>query len=287
MAKSESPKLPTTPSLYVDPDVGLAKKDLMSKGQALTSDTVNGLPDILRPTVETNPEVTRLTLEGLRATLDPELRRSRQDVINQLEANNQLTGSTTANALTNLQSDYESRLVAAGAEAGLADINRAFQNRVGLYANGLNAIQSAGSLGVSNQSQINQFNLDNYSNQVAKVMAEQKQNRGGLTGALTGGAGGLMAGLALAPFTGGASLALTGGLAGAGALAGGLGQPGTGGAFLQAGAMGLGSKLPTTGTTSSNSSSVYSPWGESINKTLNDFDPLSFYKNAGIGGSLR
>lgn len=229
MSKSKSPSLPNTPTLYQNPVVNQAITQLQGLGSTLTSKGLLTDP-VLGATVNTNPEVTRLTLEGLQAQLAPELRRSRQDTINQLEANNQLTGSTTASALGNIQSDYESRLVTAGAEAGIADINRAMQNRVALYGVGLNTIQSAGQMGLSEQSQVNQFNLENYQNQVAKVMAEQKQNKGGLIGGLTGAIGGGLAGFAMGGPVGAGIGAVGGG------LAGGFGTPGTGGGFLQAGA---------------------------------------------------
>jgi len=266
MSKNKAPSMPSTPSMFIDPTVGLSTNSLYNTGARLTSGDISNLPTYLQDTVNTNPEVTRLTLQGLQAQLEPELRRTRADVVNQLEANNQLTGSTTASALGNIQSDYESRLVAAGAEAGLNDINRAFANRVSLFGTGLNAIQAAGTQALGNQSQVNSFNLDNYQNQVAKVLGEQKQNKGGLTGALTGGLGGAMAGSMLGPMG-----MIAGGLGGA--AAGGFGAPGTGGQILGAGSMvqgmrGLGQGFMTSTQsnpmiqTASNSSSVFG--GESI-----------------------
>lgn len=252
MSKQKSPSLPDTPSLYQNPYVNQSVNGLYNYAQGLLSPDIAGLPSILQDTVSTNPNVTRLTLEGLQAQLAPQLRQSRQDTINQLEANNQLTGSTTASALGNIQADYESQLVNAGAQAGIADINRALQNRIGLYGTGLNTLQAAGQLGLGEQSQINQFNLENYQNQVAKVFAEQKQNGGGLIGGLTGAIGGGLAGFALAPFTGGASLAaMAPTLLGAtgGGLAGAFGPAGTGGSFLTAGAGLAGQSFNTNQTT--------------------------------------
>jgi len=140
MSKPKSPSLPNTPTLYQNPVVGQAITQLQGLGTNLTSQGLLSDP-VLGEAVNLNPDVTRLTLEGLQAQLAPELRRSRQDTVNTLEASNQLTGSTTASALGNIQSDYEARLVSAGSEAGIADINRALQNRVALYGTGLNTIQ--------------------------------------------------------------------------------------------------------------------------------------------------
>lgn len=257
--------LPDPPSFFQDPYVGLSEGALYGQGSMLTSPTVEGLPEILRDTVSTSPEITQLVLQGLRSSLAGDLRTSRQNIINDLEANNQLTGSTTASALGNLETDYLNTLTAAGAEAGIADINRALENRIRIYSTGLGATEAAGTLGLNNQSQRNEFNLANYENLVSKTLAEQKASKGGLVGALTGGAGGIMAGLALAPFTGGGSLipALAGGL---GALAGGMGPAGTGGSILSAGAGLKGSSMIGGGLRNANV--LTSGNGEAISDVL-------------------
>ena len=251
-SSSKKIELPATQSFYFDPYVGLSEKQLYNQGGVLTSPNIEDLPSILRDTVSENPEITQRVLAGLKEQLAPSLRQSQQDIISQLEANNQLTGSTTASALGNLQSDYLSQLEAGGHQAAIADIDRALANRINLYTTGLNAYGQAGQLGLNNQSQVNTFNLENYQNEVAKTLAGQKQSSGGLMGALTGGLGGVMAGLALAPFTGGSSLipALIGG--GLGAAAGGFGPSGTGGGLLTAGASTYGSKQYLNGLSGPN-----------------------------------
>lgn len=269
MSRPKSPSLPNTPSLYQNPYVNQSISGLYGYGQGLLSPTVEGLPSILRDTVSTNPEVTRLTLQGLEAQLAGPLQRNRQDTLNQLEANNQLTGSTTASALGQIDQNYTNQLTAAGAQAGIADINRALQNRVSLYGTGLNTLQAAGQLGLGEQSQINQFNLENYQNQVAKVFAEQKQNRGGFMGALTGGLGGAAAGFALGGPIGAGIGALGGG------LAGGFGPSGTGGSFLTAGAGLAGQKVGGNYSAGTNTGSIYRG-GEEINNLLNQKNPYSF-----------
>ena len=275
MGKSKSPELPPTPSFYQDPVAQGATQNLYQQGLNATS--FNGLPPMLMEALSTSPDVTRLTLEGLQAQLAPQLRQSRQDVVNQLEANNQLTGSTTASALGNIQSDYESQLVNAGAQAGLADINRALQNRIGLYGTGLNALQAAGQMGQTNQSQQNSFSLANYENQVAAIMNSQK-NQGGIAGALSGGLGGAVTGFAL---TGNPFGALAGGAIGA---AGGYyGPSGTGGALASAGAGLYGARLASNNpyqVTSQSSSPVFS--GEQINNTL---QTPSWLSNPGLYGA--
>jgi hypothetical protein len=258
MGSKKSPTLPPTPTYIQDPLVGQANQSLFNLGQGLTSGSIYDQNLGLAEAVNTNPDITRLTLEGLQAQLAPQLRTSRQDIINQLEANNQLTGSTTASALGNIQTDYESQLVNAGAQAGIADINRALSNRVALFGTGLNTIQSAGQGAQGAQNAQNQFNLANYENQIAKVLGEQKQQSGGLVGALTGGLGGAALGIAAAPFTGGLSLGLTSGLAGIGAAAGGFGPSGTGGALFQSGAGLAGSRLGNTAVSGTSQAPIYS-----------------------------
>lgn len=231
--------LPPVPTFQRNPYVGLSEGALYQKGMQLTSDDINGLPAILRDSVSANPEITQQVLAGLKEQLAPSLRKSQQDTISQLEANNQLTGSTTASALGNVESDYLSALSAGGHQAAIADIDRAMANRLSLYTTGLNTLNAAGTMGLSNQSQENTFNLENYQNEVAKTLAEKKPSTGGFAGLLTGGLGGALAGFAM----GGPVGAVIGGVAGG---AGGyFGPEGTGGGILTAGAGVAGSKQPS------------------------------------------
>ena len=195
----------------------------------------NNLPSSLQEAISTDPRVTQLAIESLKSQLAPELRTAQQDITNTLEANNQLTGSTTASALGNLQSDYLSKLTSAGSQAMMADISRALNARLGLANTGIGAIGQSGQLALGSQGQENQFNLSNYENIIAKTLAEQKPQSGGIIGALTGGVGGALAGSTFGPWG-----ALVGGLSGA--AAGGFGQQGTGGSFLTAGAGVAGSR---------------------------------------------
>lgn len=261
--------LPDPPKFFQDPYVGLSAGALYNQGQTLTAPNIQDLPASLRDAVSMNPEITQLVLQGLRAQTEGDYRTGRQNIISELEANNQLTGSTTASSLQNYESDYLAGLTAAGAEAGIADINRALENRLRLYTTGLGAYESAGNIGLNNQSQTNSFNLANYENNVAKVLAEQPSQKGGLMGALTGGLGGVLGGLALAPFTGGASLmpAILGGLGGA--AMGYAGPAGTGGSLLNAGTGLQGSAMIGGGLRNALPvSSIATPNGESITDVL-------------------
>lgn len=265
MSKPKAPELPPTPTFQADPIASAIPGQLQSYGQGLLSSSLLTDP-VLGEAVNLNPQMTQLMLQNLQAQLAPSLRQSRQDTVNTLEANNQLTGSTTASALGNIQSDYESQLISAGAQAGMADINRALQNRVGLYGTGLNTLQAAGSMAQGNQSQINSFNMENYQNQVAKVLAEQKQNTGGLAGGLTGAIGGGLAGLA----TGNPIFAGIGAVAGG--VSGAFGPSGTGGSLMTgaAGLYGNQYKYPTT--TAQRYSPIYS--GAQIDDILKNPQPI-------------
>jgi hypothetical protein len=215
--------------------------------------SLSGLPDPLMESISTNPQITALTLQKLQAQLEPSYRTGLQNITNTLEANNQLTGSTTASSLGNYQSDYMAQLTAAGAEAGIQDINRALQNRMSLYGTGLNTAAGVGNTALSNQNQMNQFAIQNYENQVAASLMNQPAARGGFMGALTGAVGGGLAGFTM----GGPAGAAIG--AGAGGLAGGFGSPGTGSSFLGAGASMFGNRNTTPLQTVGGSESIYNP----------------------------
>lgn len=280
----KKPSLPAVPTFYSDPYVGLSESTLYNRGSELLSPTVEGLPPILREAVSLNPDITRMMLAGLEADLAPSHRQGQQDIISQLEANNQLTGSTTASALGNFENDYQSQLTSAGASAGINDISRALAARLSLYSTGLNSVQASGNMGLSNQSQHNEFNLANYENEVAKTLAEQKSSSGGLLGALTGGLGGAMAGSMFGPLG-----TIAGGLIGG--VSGAVGPSGTGGGFLTAGAQSKGLQPYLSGLTGPNSiipSSGTAPIvgnGEQIQDVLKG-SPLSAsqYINKWYGG---
>lgn len=261
------------PQWQADPNVAWSQDRL--KGQAdylINGLTTQGgsLAGMLGDTVNLNPETSRLATERYVSAQEPVYRRGLQDITNTLEANNQLTGSTTASSLGNFQADYMAGLTSANANQALADIDRALANRVSLYGTGLNTTSTVGTNALTNQAQMNQFALSNYENQVAGALASQPPATGGFSGALTGAIGGGLAGLATGnPY-----------IAGAGALAGGIsgysGTPSTGGNFLTSGASLYGSSKqtnPFAGLTSSNVSSVGS--GSSISGGLASYIPSS------------
>ena len=273
MSKSSSPSIPDAPSFQADPNVGWSQDFLKTQANYLINGlTTNGgsLSGQLGEATSLNPDITRLAMENLQSLLQPSYRTGRQDLINTLEANNQLTSSTTGSSLQNYENDYQSQLVAAGAQASIEDINRALANRVSLYGLGLNTGQSVGTNALSNQNQTNQFALQNYENQVAAALMNQPKQNGGLMGGLMGAVGG---GISGGIMTGGNPLGIAAG-AGLGGFSGYMGQPGTGGSMLSSGASLYGNTRPIQLTGfGGNTSLTNTRSGESISDVLRYYSP--------------
>lgn len=284
---SKKTSIPEAPKFQSDPNIGWSQDRLKEQyGYLMNGLTTQGgnLSGLLGDAINISPEVSRLAQQYAQSQLDPAFRKQRQDTINTLEANNQLTGSTTASALGNLDADYMASLTGMQAQFGLADVERALNNRVQLYTTGLNVGQNVGQVGLQNQQQMNSFALANYENQVAAALANQEDGgwlSGGLMGAVVGGGLGV-AGAALAPATFGSSL-LYSGAAGAllgGGIGAGLGAFGGNAAAAQglsglgqAGGYAIGSKYAPTSYT-------YSRGPES---TV-DISRLNPNRTAGVGG---
>lgn len=179
--KSKSPSIPSSPSFQVDPNLAWSQDYLKGQTNYLTQGlTTEGgnLSGLLGDTINVSPLVSQYSQQLAQSQLDPAFRVRQQDMINQLEANNQLTGSTTASSLSNLNADYMASLTGMQAQYGLADVSRALNNRVQLYGMGLNTGQAVGSNALQNQNQMNQFALANYENQVASALMRQKSGGG-------------------------------------------------------------------------------------------------------------
>jgi len=196
-------------------------ESLFGMGERLTSFDFTGEMSPLMDTISTSPRTTQMFLQGLKAELDPIFRDVRQQTVNQLAANNQLQSSTTANRLATLESDLQKKYIAAGTQFGLADIDRAMRNRIGLFGTGLNTMGTATGMAGQAEARRNQFGLSkyglgleeygldlkrhgmdvestqlDYENRVGKTLAEQ-DTKGGLWGGLTGALGGAGTGAAI------------------------------------------------------------------------------------------
>lgn len=270
MGKSKSPSIPSAPSFQADPNLAWSQDYLKGQTNYLTQGlTTEGgnLAGLLGDTINVSPLVSQYSQQLAQSQLDPAFRVRQQDMMNQLEANNQLTGSTTASSLGNLNADYMASLTGMQAQYGLADVQRALNTRVELYGMGLNTGQAVGSNALSNQNQMNQFALANYENQVASALMSQGSQKGGWLGAIQGAIGGAMSG-ASAGSAAGPYGAIAGGVVGAG-LGGysGYQSQGSGGNYLSSGlsllgsnnGYSLGSKYSSPSSISGGSESIFNP----------------------------
>jgi hypothetical protein len=280
---SKKTSIPDAPSFQVDPNVGWSQDRLKEQyGYLMNGLTTNGgsLSGLLGDSINISPEVSRLSQQYAQSQLDPAYRTNRQDLINTLEANNQLTGSTTASSLQNLSNDYLSSLTGMQAQYGIADVNRALNNRVQLYTQGLNIGQNVGTQGLNNQNQMNQFALSNYENQVAAAMANQGNGSSLLGGALTGAGVGAVGGAVLGSIVPGVGT-LAGGLVGGylGGLGGGaMGYMGSSNSQVMGG---VGSTVGMLGGYASGSkyaptSYTYTAGPESVTNGLGGYQPLNY-----------
>ncbi len=270
MSSKKSPSLPDVPEFFQDPRIDQQVNNQLSTAQKLKSLDLTGDLAGLADTISVNPEVTKMFLSGLQAQLAPMLRDARTATRNELAANNQLESSTSASMFGQLESDYQNKLLTQSTQFGLADIERALNNKMKLFGTGLD-LQSNAIGGLrQDSSQRNQFNLSNYENLVAQSLYGQN-DAGGLMGGLTGAAGGALAGATI----GGIPGAAIGGIAGG--LAGGFGSSGVGMGILQGGAGMAGTRAgKTAGALGGGLSSTTSYAKNLANNPLLDYD-LSGY----------
>lgn len=279
---SKKTSIPEAPKFQVDPNVGWSQDRLKEQyGYLMNGLTTQGgsLSGLLGDAVNVSPEVSRLSMQYAQSQLDPAYRQQRQDLVNTLEANNQLTGSTTASSLGNLSADYMSSLTGMQAQYGLADVERALNNRVQLYGMGLNTGQAVGSQGLENQQQMNQFALANYENQVAASLMGQNSNAG-LWGGLGGAVIGAGIGTLVAPGAGTMIGASLGGSLGSMAFGGNQGVSGMSSGLGTLGGYMAGSKM---GATSIYAPNTYATGGESVTDITKNWNYQGLGSNLGAG----
>jgi hypothetical protein len=279
MSKKKT-SMPETPTFQVDPNVAWSQDRLKDQyGYLMNGLTQEGqsLSGGLGEATNISPEISRLSQQYAQSQLDPAFRTQRQDLINTLEANNQLTGSTTASSLGNLSADYMASLTGMQAQYGLADVSRALNNRMQLYTTGLNIGQNVGQAGLQNQEQMNQFALQNYENQVAAAMMNKNNSSAGMWGSLGGAALGAGAGTLLALPTGGMSIGMGAALgAGLGGSLGGAAFGGSSAGGQMSSGLGMlggymaGSKYAPTAYT-------YTRGPESVTDLSRSYQPLGSY----------
>lgn len=176
MAKNKSPKLPDAPQ-FTDTTSGI--------GNSLIS---GDIPGWLQSTI--SPDFSAQAISAAQHNLQPQYDQNNLDTKNYLADIGALNSSTATDAFAKNAYNLNSTLQGFGLNQAIQDAYSANQNKLGLFGTGLSTLQN-------NQNSKNQFNLENYSNQVAQVLAGQKQPNplfGGLGTALGAGAGFILSG---------------------------------------------------------------------------------------------
>lgn len=160
-----------------------------------------GMQDV----INYSPQMTTMFLQGLKAQLEPEYAAMRRDTINTLAAQGQLDSSVLPAALAEIEQNKQNQYIQQSTQFGLADIQRAMQNRMSLFGTGLNTMQYGTEATAAEQARLNQFNLQNYGNAAKKWEMEaantmwQYNPTGGIMGAATGGLSGALGGASAGP----------------------------------------------------------------------------------------
>jgi hypothetical protein len=216
MAKNKTPDLPSTPTYQQDPQYRASLDKINKLGGQLTSGDFTGDLAWLKDTVETSPELVQQFSSVLRGALTPDFNRSVQNMKNEVAGANALESSTFTDSLSQLYGGLENNIAT---QTGTFSIDRYLQNmqnKINIETMGVNALGQGAQLGLSNEQNLNQFNLSNYENQVAQALYKGQNQKGGWAGALQGGLSGAMSGA----MVGGIPGAIIGGVGGG--LVGGL-----------------------------------------------------------------
>lgn len=178
MSKGKTPQLPATPEFFSDPRFQGGIDNMMGLGNRLTRFDFTGDLSPLQDTISLDPEVTKLALQYAQNSLNPAFNDTIKGLKNEAANAGSLESSTFTDALATAGQNLNSQFQAITAQAGLDDRSRALQNRIDLFGTGLNIIGSATGYAGQNQEQKNQFNLDNYSNIVAKSINDNQKRLG-------------------------------------------------------------------------------------------------------------
>lgn len=211
MGKSKGLNLPATPQYTEDSNLSPNITFGSEYNKGLLSGNFTGDRAWLQSLV--NPNNSANALSYAQSTLSPQFRQNNLDLTNQLAATGSLNSSTASDAYSKMTGDLNTAYQAIVSQQAIRDSEQANANKLGLLQTGEQGLNAFTGAAQSRSNAQNQFNLENYNNQVAAALAGQKQSNGGLMGGLTGAAGGAMAGSFLGPL-GVAGGALLGGLAG-------------------------------------------------------------------------
>lgn len=175
MSKANLPSLPNPPTYQSSPYfTGGGIGNLYDLGNRITRGDFTGDLSWLQPTINQNTSANALSYA--QGVLQPQFRDTLQQINNQAAANNQLSSSTYTDALARSQSDLNSQYQSLVSQGAINDAYQSNANRLSLFGTGLNTLNSAIGYGGQSEGQQNQFNLNNYSNLVAKSLSDNQRD---------------------------------------------------------------------------------------------------------------
>lgn len=212
MGSSKGPSLPPPPTYQENENLSPNITFGSDITKQLLSGNFTGDLSWLNPTVNNNN--TALSLAAAQGTLQPQFRDTLQQITNSAAANGQLNSSTFTDALARSQSDLNSQYQSIVSQQAIRDSEQSNANRLNLFGQGLGGLQGFTQLAQGQTNSENSFNLENYNNQVAAMLASKGSGSnmyGSLGTALGAGAGFLIGG----PVGAGLGATLGGGIGGA------------------------------------------------------------------------
>jgi len=265
---------PGAPDYYQNPIVNENINWASGIGKQLTRLDLTGDLSNLSPLIQNDPEVTKLALQYAQQSLTPAWNDTIRNIRNEAANSGALTSSTFTDAITGAGQDLQSQFQAITTQAALADRERALSNMMTLSGTGINTVNAATGMAQDEQNAQNQFNLQNFENQLAEWQLNKESNGLGAIGTALGGIGGFM--------VGGPAGAMTG--ASLGGMIGGTLEGGTGGATaINSGASSMGT-MYGLGMYNPNTRSVM-PTATSAGMTASNNPFAGFNMNSGLNST--
>lgn len=206
MGKPSKPNFPSPPSFQADPFLQSSQQGLSATGDALRTGKFMNPDDptvgFLNQLVALNPEATQTAVNLASRDVIRMRDQAQQNILNELEANNQLSSSVTGNRLSDLNEAFSSDISDIASQFYLADVERSLANVSALFGTGLDTLNAVGGRGLQNQQQVNSFNQTRYGQEVAlenerfQRQLEGESATAGLFGTFLGPGGGAIAGIA-------------------------------------------------------------------------------------------
>lgn len=198
--KQKKPNYPEMPSFQRDPYLESSQKGLSETGNALRTgrfmDPNDPTVGFLNQLVALNPEYTRTAVDLASRDVIRMRDQAQQNILNELEANNQLSSSVTGNRLSDLNEAFSSDIADIASQFYLADVERSMANISALFGTGLDTLNAVSQTGLGSQAQMNDFAMQRYDREVAlenERFQRQQENdvaTAQLFGQMTGGIAG-------------------------------------------------------------------------------------------------